>query len=51
MRTMAAEKLINRTRYLFTLFFLITGYTREALIPGSTSPSSAARASSSSWVW
>jgi methyl-accepting chemotaxis protein len=27
MRTMAAEKLINRTRYLFTLFFLITGYT------------------------
>jgi methyl-accepting chemotaxis protein len=27
MNTMAAEKLINRTRYLFAVFFFLTGYT------------------------
>jgi methyl-accepting chemotaxis protein len=27
MQALATEKLINRTRYLFTLFFLVTGYT------------------------
>jgi hypothetical protein len=27
MKNLATEKLINRTRYLFTVFFFLTGYT------------------------